>query len=191
MTPNIVKETANGFVCTTLQEELFYNREVECIGTIDRESVDSLIQQLLYLQRQNPKKPITMYINSWGGEVASGLALYDIMQGLSCPIRTICVGTAASMASLLFASGNKRDMLPHSRVMIHDPLIADMPGGSALKVEDVSNRLMNTRKTIAEILSKHTGKSLDEIYEKTSKDTYFNAEEAIEFGLADKIVESI
>lgn len=191
MMPEIVKETSTGFVTTSIAGELFRNREIECVGEITNELVYSLILQLRYLRIQDSEKEIVMHINSPGGEVSSGLALYDVMQAIPCPVRTVCEGTAASMAGILFLSGDKREMLSHARVMIHDPLISGGIGGSALQVERISRQLLKTREIIGNIISRHTGKTLEEVYEKTAADTYFNAEECIEWGLADSIVTRI
>ncbi len=188
MTPNIIKESSEGTTYCPIQDELFNSRRsIEVVGEITRESVYSLILQLRYLQQADPEKEITMYINSPGGSVTDGLALYDVMKGISCPIKTVCVGMAASMGSLLFAAGNERDILPHAKVMIHDPLTTGIQG-SALSVEEASRRLMETRETVAEILSKHTGHSIEEVYEKTKTDSYFNAQEAVAWHLADRII---
>lgn len=186
-TPNIIRETSSGPFRLTIQEEMLKNREVECVGEINAQSSYSLIQQLRHLQREDPGAEITMYINSPGGEVESGLALYDVMQGLSCPVRTVCIGTAASMAAVLFSSGSQREILPHGRVMIHDPLITGGVGGSALRIQDLSKDLLKARKTICGILAEKTEKNLREIYKHTAKDTWFSAEEAVKFGLADRI----
>lgn len=132
-----------------------------------------------------------MFINSPGGSVASGLALYDVMQAVRCPVRTVCTGIAASMAALLFVSGSSRDMLPHARVMIHDPLIPGGIGGPALKIDALAKDLMQARKTTAAIIAAHTGKSLDEVYAKTATDSYFNAAEAVAWGLADRIIHEL
>lgn len=191
MTPNIIRESSEGTTYCPIQDELFNRqRSVEVVGEINRESVYSLILQLRYLQHADPEKGITMYINSPGGSVQDGLALYDVMAALSCPVRTVCVGMAASMGALLFAAGSSRDILPHAAVMIHDPLMTGI-SGSALGIEEISRRLMETRQTTAEILSKHTGKSLEEVFEKTKQDSYFNAEEAVAWGLADRIIHKI
>ncbi len=123
MMPGVARETSNGYMRMTIQEIMFEQREIECAGEISKESAYSLILQLRYLERQDPEKEIIMYINSPGGEVVSGLALYDVMQAIQCPIRTVCVGMAASMGALLLAGGDRRDILPHGRVMIHDPLL--------------------------------------------------------------------
>ena len=189
--PNIIRETSEGLNQIPIQDILFQRREVECIGEITEDSVAALILQLRYLHREAPEQEITMYINSPGGEVSSGLALYDVMKAIQCPIRTVCVGTAASMAAILFLSGDKRDMLAHSKVMIHDPLIPGGIGGSALKVDAVARKLMQTRQTIANIISRHTGKSLEDVLAKTASDSYFDAEQAVKWGLADRIIHEL
>lgn len=191
MTPNIIKESSEGTTYCPIQDELFSrHRSVEVVGEITRESVYSLILQLRYLHHADPEKEITMYINSPGGSVTDGLALYDVMKGISCPIRTVCVGMAASMGSLLFAAGNERDILPHAKVMIHDPLTTGIKG-NALSVEEASKRLMETREITASILAEHTGHSIEEVYEKTKTDSYFNAQEAVDWHLADRIIHEI
>ena len=183
----IIKESSHGYDLIPIQDEMLSHREVELVGEVDADSANALIRQLRYLQREDPGAWVTLYINSPGGSVDSGMALYDVMQAVSCPIRTVCVGLAASMAALLFISGAQRDMLPHSRLMIHDPLILQT-GGSALKLKAVSDDLMETRQIIARVIAEHSGKSMDEVLAKTASDSYFRAEEAIEFGLADQII---
>ncbi|MDD6805976.1 MAG: ATP-dependent Clp protease proteolytic subunit [Clostridiales bacterium] len=186
--PNIIRETSQGFSTYRIVDEMLMHRELQCVGEINADSVYSLIMQLQYLQREDAEAEITLYINSPGGEVSSGLALYDVMQAISAPIRTVCVGMAASMAAVLFASGDKRELLPHAAVMIHDPLMLGGVGGSALKIRSISEDLMRTRTLIGEILSKHTGHNIDEIFEKTANDTYFYGQEAVDFGLADHVI---
>lgn len=186
---NIIKETSNGYDLIRIQDDMLTHREIELVGEIDDQAVNALIRELRYLERQDPDAEIVMYINSPGGGVDSGLALYDTMQAISCPVRTVCVGLAASMAALIFVSGTRRDMLPHSRVMIHDPLIVQT-GGSALRLKAVSDDLMETRRIVAEVIAQHTGRSLDDILAKTATDSYFRAEDAIKFGLADHIITS-
>lgn len=191
MTPNIIKESSEGTTYCPILDELFNTRRsIEVVGEITRESVYSLILQLRYLYSADPGKEITMYINSPGGSVSDGLALYDVMAAVSCPIRTVCVGMAASMGALLFAAGDKRDMLPHAAVMIHDPLTMGIKG-DALSVEEASRRLMRTREITASILAKHTGHTVEEVYEKTKTDSYFGAEEAVAWRLADRIIARI
>lgn len=191
MMPVIIKETSIGYLKTSIADELFKKREIQCIGEITDELVYSLILQLRYLQADNPKEEIVIHINSPGGEVASGLALYDVMKAISCPVKTICEGTAASMAAILFLAGDKREMLPHAKVMIHDPLIHGSIGGNALQIERISKDLLKTREIIGTIIAEHTGRTLDEVYEKTAADSYFDAEECIRWGLADGIVTEI
>lgn len=189
--PEIIKETASGFIRTTLQEEMFSKREIQCTGTITQELAESVILQLRYLSSEDSAKAITLFINSPGGETSAGLSVYDVMQAVPNPIRTVCTGTAASMASLIFAAGDQRDILKHSKIMIHDPLISGYPGGSALQVEEMSKNLMQTRSILAEILAAHTGHTAEEILKLTAKDTYFDAEKAVSFGLADNIITHI
>ena len=186
----IIRETFHGYDLIPIQDEMLSHREVELVGEVDADSVNALIRQMRYLQREDPKAPVTLYINSPGGNVDSGMALYDVMQAVSCPIRTVCVGLAASMAALLFISGAERDMLPHSRLMIHDPLIAHT-GGSAQRLKAISDDLMETRQIVAGVIAEHSGKSMEEILAKTASDSYFRAEEALEFGLADHIITSL
>lgn len=189
--PMIVRETSGGPYVCQIQDEMMKRREIECVGEINAESVYSLIRQLRYLYWEDSDKEITLYINSPGGEVDSGLALYDVMKAISCPVRTVCLGTAASMGAILFAAGDRRDILPHGKVMIHDPLISGGVGGSALHLQNISKGLMKTRETVCRILAQQTGRSLKEIYSKTAKDTYFSAEEAVSFGIADRIIDKI
>lgn len=188
--PRITKETSSGLFFYEIQDDMLQRRELECTGTIESASVYDLCRQLRYLQQQDPDGEITMFINSPGGEVDSGLALYDVMKGISCPIRTVCMGIAASMGAVLFAAGDKREILPHGRVMIHDPLLSST-GGSALQLQEISRNLMETRRELCEILAQHTGKSVEEIYEKTARDCWFNAEEAVRFGLADRVIHTV
>lgn len=189
--PRILKETSSGLNLYTIQDDMLQRRELECVGEINSGSVYALCRQLRYLQAIDPDGEITMFINSPGGEVSSGLALYDVMQGLSCPIRTVCLGTAASMGAVLFAAGAKREILPHGRVMIHDPLLSGGVGGSALKIQEISANLLKVREETGQILAKHTGKSLEEIFEKTARDAWFDAQEAVAFGLADRIIQHV
>lgn len=191
ITPNIIKETSNGTTYCPIQDELFTKRRcVEVVGEITRESVYSLILQLRCLHYADPGKEIAMYINSPGGSVTDGLALYDVMEAVKCPIRTVCVGMAASMGALLFAAGDEREMLPHAEIMIHDPLTTGI-SGSALSIEEAGRRLMGVRQTMAEIFSAHTGHTVEEVYEKTRQDSWFSAQEAVAWELADRIIHEI
>ena len=189
--PQIIRETAEGLNRLDIRDEMLDQRVLELMTSVDAESCAVVIRGLLHLQRQDPTMPITLYINSPGGEVQSGLALYDVMQTLSCPVTTICLGMAASMAALVFVSGARREMLPHSRVMIHDPLIGGGLGGSALSVKARADDLMRIRDITGEVLARHTGMALERVFELTAQDTYFEAEAAVEAGLADAVVASL
>lgn len=189
--PAIIRETSEGTVRVPIADMMFQRREVWLTGEITSEVADAVIAQILHLDAEDPDAEITLYIDSPGGSVTAGLSIYDVMQAVSADIHTVCVGTAASMAAVLFASGDRREILRHGEVMIHDPLVSGGISGSALTVQDKSNRLMEKRKVLSSILAEHTGKSVKQIYKVTAKDTYFGAEEAVAFGLADSIVEKM
>ena len=191
LTPNIYTETSAGVYTRRIVDEMLADREIELVDTIDSDMANSVIRQLRYLQKQDGEAEITLYINSFGGEVSAGLAVYDVMNAVSCPVCTVCLGMAANMASLLFVAGDKRDMLPHSRLMLHDPLVAGGIGGGALSVKAAADDLMRIREIAAEIYSDHIGKTVEEVYELTAKDTYFEAQQAVEFGLADNVIETL
>ncbi len=189
--PQIIRETAEGLNHLDIRDEMLGQRELELMTPVNAESCAAIIRGLLYLQRQDPEAPVTLYINSPGGEVQSGLALYDVMQAVSCPIRTVCLGMAASMGALLFIAGDEREILPHSRVMIHDPLIGEGAGGSALSVKARADDLMRIRDITAGVIARHSGMSLEHVFELTASDTYFEAKEAVEAGLADRIITTL
>lgn len=187
--PWIIRDTAAGALRLSLEDAQFARREVELAGGIDRAQAMNTIRALRQLAEDDPDRPITLLINSGGGAVVDGLAIYDVMRALPCPVNTVCVGEASSMASLLFAAGARRSMLPSATVMIHDPLIGGSGvTGSALSVEAMTSRLMLIRQQIAKILARHTGHSVEEVLDKTARDTYFDAEEAVRWGLADEIL---
>lgn len=190
-TPNVIRETAEGLSRIPIADLMLQCREIWLAGEINSEQADSVVCQLLHLSAEDPKTEITLYIDSPGGSVNAGLAIYDVMRALTCRVRTVCVGMAASMAAVLFAAGHMRQILRHGEVMIHDPLVSGGISGSALAVQDKSDRLMETRKAVCGILAEHTGKTLKQIYKATAKDTYFSAEEAVKFGLADVIIDKI
>lgn len=188
--PAIIKETSEGMSRYSVHDAMFQRREIQCIGAVDADMVNSLIAQIRYLAAEDPNGEITMFINSLGGSVADGMALLDVMAAVPCSIRTVCVGTAASMASLLFVCGNTRDMLEHSHLMIHDPLVQNL-SGSALKIDVASKNLLKTREIIGKIYAKVSGKTLDEIYAITCEDTLLDAEAALQLGFADRIIDKI
>lgn len=187
-TPNIIRETCEGTACILIRDELFRRREIYCTGEIDAETANSIIVQMHFLALEAPEEEITLYINSPGGEISSGLAIYDTMQAVPCPVHTVCIGMAASMAAVLFTAGSKREIFPHARIMIHDPLISGGVGGSALKIDQTARNIMRLRKVQAKILAKHTGHTVQEVYAKTANDSYFDAGEAVSWGLADSII---
>ena len=186
--PQIIRETAEGLNRLDIRDEMLGMRQLELMTSVNAESCASVIRGLLYLQRQDPEAPITLFINSPGGEVQSGLALYDVMQAVSCPIRTVCLGMAASMGALLFIAGDNRDIRPPRRVMIHAPLIGTGAGGSALSVKARADDLMRIRDITAGVIARHSGMPIERVFELTASDTYFEAKEAVEAGLADRIV---
>ena len=189
--PTIIRETSEGTVRVPIADMMFQRREVWLTGEINSEVADAVIAQILHLDAEDPDAEITLYIDSPGGSVTAGLSIYDVMQAVSADIHTVCVGTAASMAAVLFAAGDRREILRHGEVMIHDPLVSGGISGSALTVQDKSDRLMAKRKVLSGILAEHTGKSVKQIYKVTAKDTYFGAEEAVAFGLADAVIEKM
>lgn len=188
-TPDILRNSSQGTTRIALCDEFFSRREIEVTGIVDMNMTYSICQQLRHLWQDDHRGKITIFINSPGGSVQDGLAIYDVMQAIGCPIRTVCLGMAASMAALLFIAGNERDMLPHAQVMIHDPLISSGVGGSALEVKTISDSLMRTRQITAEVIAKHTDHSVDEVLEVTAHNAYFEADEAVAWGLADRVIE--
>lgn len=190
--PSIEVESVHGTREVSLATRHLMNRTLFLTGSIDREMADSFLSQFLYLEKESTE-PITIYINSPGGEVNSGLMIYDTIQGSKLTINMVCTGMAASMAAIIFAGGQKgrRYILKHSKVMIHEPLIANGVGGSATSIKNISESILETRKICNGILAEHTGKNIEEIDKATSFDNYMNADEAIEFGICDKITKSI
>lgn len=189
--PRVIRETSQGIEYIPITDLMLQRREVWLNGEIDSSMADAVISQILYLDAEQPGKEITLYIDSGGGSVSAGLAIYDVMQAVQSSIRTVCIGMAASMAAVIFSAGNRREILRHGEVMIHDPLVSGGISGSALTVQDKSQRLMQLRKILCGILAQHTGKTLKQIYTMTAKDTYFAAEDAVKYGLADTVVEKL
>ena len=189
--PRVIRETSQGLEHLNISDLMLQRREIWLTGEIDSQMANSIIGQILHLDAEAPGKEITLYLDSPGGSVSAGLAIYDIMQAVPSPIRTVCIGMAASMAAVLFAAGDTRQILKHGEVMVHDPLIHGGVSGSALAIQDTSERLMQIRQSLCTILAQHTGKNLKQIYKITAKDTYFNAEAAVKFGLADTIIEQL
>lgn len=187
---NYITETANGLRAFTMEDVLFSNREIFLTTPVEVDTSTDLIKQLMVLEKLDQEKEIIFYINSPGGEVVSGLAVYDYIQMMKAPVRTVCIGTAASMGAVLFLAGNKREMLPHTRLMIHDPAYGggDMAGKKPHELQQYVDKLRQSQEIIAKIIAEKTGKSLKDVYEKTREDSYFNASEALEYGLATGLV---
>ena len=188
--PMVVEQSSRGERAYDIYSRLLKERIIFLTGPIDDNIASLVCAQLLFLESENPKKEISFYINSPGGIVWSGLAMYDTMQYISSKIMTICIGQAASAGSLLLTAGAKdmRFSLPNSRIMVHQP-----SGGYQGQVTDIeiqTKEIIKTRKRLNEIYSKHTGKDIKEIEKVMERDSYFSPEEAIKFGLIDKIVEN-
>ena len=186
----IIKETVRGLQAVDIEDELLQNREIFLTDKVDSDSMNELIKELMYLESQDDKAEITLYINSPGGEVTSGLAAYDYMTMMKAPIRTVSIGTAASMGAILFLAGDKRQMLPHTRLMIHDPSYANanMSNKKPHEIQHELDKLNETKEIIAGIIAEKTGKDIEEVYKVTAEDSFYNAKEAVEFGLATEIV---
>lgn len=185
---NIIVKSSNGIALVPIETKLLTGRKIFIEGAIDSESADTVAKQLMLLRDEDREKPIDILINSTGGEVNSGLMLYDLFQSADMPIRMVCLGKAYSMAAVIFASGNERVMLQNSKLMLHEPLIQDGIGGNTTTVRSISDSLVETRDRLNSILAKHTNHSVEEIEQATNYDHYFSADESIEFGLCDKIV---
>ena len=187
--PMVVEQSSRGERAYDIYSRLLKERIIFLTGPIDDNVASLVCAQLLFLESENPKKEISFYINSPGGIIWSGLAIYDTMQYISSKIMTICIGQAASAASLLLTAGEKeiRFSLPNSRIMVHQP-----SGGYQGQVTDIeiqTKEIIKTKKRLNEIYAKHTGKDITNVELIMERDKYFSPEEAIEFGLIDKIVE--
>ncbi len=189
---NVIRETVRGIDIVPIEDELLLKREIFLVEEVDSRTCNELIKQLMFLEAEDDEKEITIYINSPGGEVVSGLAVYDYMTLMKAPVRTVCIGTCASMAAILFLAGDRRQMLPHTRVMIHDPSYsnANMSGRKSHEIQHELDKLNEVRETTAGIIAEKTGKTLEEIYAVTADDTYYNAREAVDFGLATEILDA-
>lgn len=188
---SILRETTYGINALTAEDILFSNREIFLTADVDVATSTELIKRLMVLEKLDPEGEITFYINSPGGEVVSGLAVYDYIQIMKAPVRTVCIGEAASMGAILFLAGKKREMLPHTRLMIHDPAYGggNMAGKKPHELQQYVDKLRQTQEITARLIAEKTGRTIEEIYEKTREDSWFNAEEAIEYGLATGIVD--
>ncbi len=189
--PSYVYKGARGNTVIPLDSELLSERIILIDDTITSQTAVDFYKCVRFLAKSN--EPIKVVICSGGGEVISGQAIYDLMQGIKNEVHTYCIGRAASMAAVLLAAGTKghRYILPHSEVMIHEVLIGGGVGGSATSISKISESINKTRDVMNGILAKHTGKTIEEINEATSFDNYMTAEQAVEFGICDKITDNV
>ena len=186
--PMVVEQTSRGERSYDIYSRLLKERIIFLTGIIDDHVASLICAQLLYLESENPNKDISFYINSSGGAVTSGLAIYDTMQYIKPDITTVCIGQAASMGSLLLTAGtkNKRYALPHSRIMVHQP--SGGVQGQASDIQIHANEILTIRKKINEIYVNHTGQDIKKIEEYLDRDSFMGPDEAKSFGLIDKIV---
>ena len=190
LVPMVVEQTARGERAYDIYSRLLKERIVFVTGPIEDHSASLVTAQLLFLEAENPTKDISFYINSPGGMVTSGLAIYDTMQYIRPAISTLCIGQAASMGSLLLAGGaeGKRFALPNARIMVHQP--SGGAQGQATDIEIHAREILTTRARLNEIYAKHTGQTLDSIEKSMERDKFFSAEEAKDFGIIDEVLAS-
>ena len=191
LVPMVVEQTPRGERAYDIYSRLLKDRIVFLGTPIDDYMANAVIAQLLFLEADDPAKDISLYINSPGGLVSAGLAIYDTMQYIQPAVSTICIGQAASMGAVLLCAGaeGKRYALPHSRVMIHQPLGGFQ--GQATDVEIHAKEILKTRETLNNIIARHTGQKPKSIERDTERDNFMSAEEAVAYGLVDKVVERI
>jgi len=185
--PTVIETTGRGERAYDIYSRLLKERIIFLGTPINDEVANNVMAQLIFLEYENPEKDITLYINSPGGYVSAGLAIYDTMQHVRPNIATICIGSCASMAAVLLAAGakGKRYALPHSRIMLHQP--SGAATGQSTDIQITAKEIVRTKDTLTEIVAKHTGKSIDEVRAKTDRDFYMGPEEAKAFGVIDEI----
>ncbi len=187
LVPYIVEQTSRGERSYDIYSRLLEDRIIFLSGEIDDAVANTVVAQLIYLEAKDPQKDISLYINSPGGSVSAGLAIYDTMNYIKCDVSTICIGMAASMGAFLLSSGakGKRFALPNSEIMIHQPLGGAQGQASDIKI--AAEHILRTKQKLNEILSKNSGKPLSVIERDTDRDNYLSAGEAQEYGLIDKV----
>jgi ATP-dependent Clp protease protease subunit len=185
----VVEQTSRGERAYDIYSRLLKDRVIFVVGPVEDYMANLVVAQLLFLESENPDKDINLYINSPGGSVSAGLAVYDTMQFVRCQVSTMCVGQAASMGAVLLAAGaaGKRYCLPHSRVMIHQPLGGFQ--GQATDVDIHAREILKVRAQLNEILAAHSGQSVDKIAEDTERDNFMDPRQALDYGLIDKVFE--
>lgn len=192
MSIEIQQKSSSGLRLVPLETVMLSNRRIFVEGVINAQSASEFFKKILYFNDEDPSRPVDIFFNSMGGEINSGLLMYDVMQSSPAPIRTYCMGMAYSMAAILFVAGapGQRYMLQDSKLMLHEPLIANfLEGGTTSSIKRISDDLNQVKRKLNHILSIHTGKPLKQIEKMIGgdKDRFFNYEESIEFGLCDGI----
>ena len=190
LVPMVVEQTSRGERAYDIYSRLLKDRVIFCVGPVEDYMANVIVAQLLFLESENPDKDIALYINSPGGHVTAGMAIYDTMQFIKPDVSTICVGQAASMGAVLLAGGakGKRFALPDSRIMIHQPLGGMQ--GQAADMEIHAREILYTRDRLNQILAKHTGQPVEKIKHDTDRDNFMRAEDAVGYGLIDRMLTS-
>ncbi|WP_157669975.1 ATP-dependent Clp endopeptidase proteolytic subunit ClpP [Chitinibacter sp. GC72] len=191
LVPMVVEQSGRGERAYDIYSRLLKERVIFLVGPVNDQMANLIVAQLLFLESENPDKDISLYINSPGGSVTAGMAIYDTMKFIKPDVSTLCVGMAASMGAFLLSGGTKgkRFSLPNSRIMIHQPLIGGLQG-QASDIEIHARELLKTKRTLNELLANHTGQSLETIERDTDRDNFMNADEAQAYGLVDQVLVS-
>lgn len=192
LVPNVIEQTGHGERFYDIFSRLLNDRIIVLSDEVNDATASVVVAQLLFLDSQDSEKDIFLYINSPGGSITSGLAIYDTMQYVKADVSTICVGMAASMGAFLLAGGakGKRIALPHSEILIHQPLIGGGLSGQCTDIKIHADQLVKTRETLNQLLAENTGRSIEEIVRDTERDHYMTAQEALDYGIVDKIIKS-
>ncbi len=190
LVPYVVEQTNRGERSYDIFSRLLNDRIIMLSEEINDVTASLVVAQLLHLEGQDPEKDISLYINSPGGSITAGMAIYDTMNYIKCDVSTICIGMAASMGAFLLSSGakGKRFALPNAEIMIHQPLIGGGLSGQATDIQIHTNHLMRTKEKMNRILAQNTGKTYEEVQRDTERDNFMYAEEAKEYGLVDKVI---
>jgi len=190
LVPMVVEQTSRGERAYDIYSRLLKERVIFLVGPVDDHTANVIVAQFLFLESENPDKDINLYINSPGGSVSAGLAIYDTMQFIKPDVSTMCVGQAASMGAMLLAAGakGKRYCLPHSRIMIHQPLGGYQ--GQATDIEIHTREILKIRSQLNELLALHSGQSVETISKDTERDNFMSPEEARDYGLIDELIDT-
>lgn len=190
LVPMVVEQTNHGERSFDIYSRLLNDRIVFLCDEVNDTTASLVVAQLLYLEAQDPDKDISLYINSPGGSITAGMAIYDTMNYIKCDVSTVCIGMAASMGAFLLSAGTKgkRFALPNSEIMIHQPLISGGLKGQATDVKIYTDHLLRTKEKMNKILSENTGKTYEQVCEDTERDNFMSADEAAAYGLVDKVI---